>query len=372
MNTDLAKLHHDVVFGQSGGRIIWQPRIGCWYGDKVFAGEPLPEPFTGMSPKDIYRELGCSHRLYGWYNRCLKCIEHPSVRRTERKLNERDTEITIDTPVGRQIAIARKTESSSRTIHAKREIETAEELKVATWREENTTWEWDEETYRSALEDVGDLGAPTMYLPRMGIQCLYIEKMGVERAIYALYDWPDTMEAFFRAREESHHRLIDVINPSPIDIINYGENVHAGTLPPGLFKRVHLPECQRRGEKLKAAGKFTTSHWDGDCRPLFPFVRDCGLDGIEAITPVPQGDVTLEETRDALGDEMFLLDGIPAIYFDDTFSEDVLTECVHRIIDLFAPRLVLGISDELSSTGDIERIRLVGRIVDDYNAQFDG
>jgi hypothetical protein len=68
---------------------------------------------------------------------------------------------------------------------------------------------------------------------------------------------------------------------------------------------------------------------------------------------------------------MFLLDGIPAIYFDDTFSEDVLVECVYRLIELFAPRLVLGISDELSSTGDIERIRLVGRIVDNYNAQFD-
>jgi hypothetical protein len=31
----------------------------------------------------------------------------------------------------------------------------------------------------------------------------------------------------------------------------------------------------------------------------------------------------------------------------------------------------LGISDEISSHGDLERIRLVGRIVDEYNAQFD-
>jgi len=32
------------------------------------------------------------------------------------------------------------------------------------------------------------------------------------------------------------------------------------------------------------------------------------------------------------------------------------------------PKLILGISDEMSSRGDIERIRLVGRVVDDYNA----
>ena len=78
--------------------------------------------------------------------------------------------------------------------------------------------------------------------------------------------------------------------------------------------------------------------------------------------------MTLEEIKAALGDEMFLIDGIPAIYFDHTFGEDVLTECARKIIDLFAPKLILGISDEISSTGDIERIRLVGRIVDDHNA----
>ena len=88
------------------------------------------------------------------------------------------------------------------------------------------------------------------------------------------------------------------------------------------------------------------------------------------MTPQPQGDVTLDEVKDALGDTMFLLDGIPAVYFDDTFSVDVLVDCVHRLIELFAPKLILGISDEISSTGDLDRIKVVGEIVDEYNAQF--
>jgi len=54
-------------------------------------------------------------------------------------------------------------------------------------------------------------------------------------------------------------------------------------------------------------------------RPLLQYAHETGLDGIEAITPRPQGDVTLEEAKEALGDDMFLLDGIPAIYFDKTF-----------------------------------------------------
>jgi hypothetical protein len=56
------------------------------------------------------------------------------------------------------------------------------------------------------------------------------------------------------------------------------------------------------------------------------------------------------------------------VYFDATFTDDDLAECTQKIIKLFAPKLVLGISDEMSSQGEIERIRLVGKIVDDYNA----
>jgi hypothetical protein len=103
---------------------------------------------------------------------------------------------------------------------------------------------------------------------------------------------------------------------------------------------------------------------------LLRYAQETGLDGIEAITPQPQGDVTLEEIKEALGDTMFLLDGIPAIYFDDTFSIEVLEACTRRLIELFAPRLVLGISDEISSTGDLDRIKVVGQIVDEYNASF--
>ena len=57
-----------------------------------------------------------------------------------------------------------------------------------------------------------------------------------------------------------------------------------------------------------------------------------------------------------------------AIYFDETYPEQTLIDCAKRVIDLFAPNLVLGISDEISSHGEIERIRLVTEVVDDYNA----
>lgn len=371
MSRNWWQLHEDVVFERANGKIVWQPRIGCWLKDKEFAGEPVPPRYEGMDLPAIFRDLDCSDRLYG-YTDCLKEVEDPRLHHRYNDLGDGRTEHIIETPAGKQVEIVRKSSNNWLTLHDKREVTTEEELKVVVWREEHTTWEWDSTKYDELVEKVGDLGAPCIILPRMNVQDLYIERMGSENGIYALYDWPETVEAFFTAREESHHRMIDVVNASPVKIINFGENVHSSTLPPDLYRKYQLPACQRRCEKLHAAGKFVYSHWDGDCGPLLPLVRETGLDGIEAITPIPQGDVTLEQAKEALGDEMFLLDGIPALYFDETYSVETLVECTRKVIDLFAPKLVLGISDEISSTGDIERVRVVGEIVDEYNEKVGG
>ncbi len=366
---DLNKLHSDVVFGKSGGKIIWQPRIACWYHDKLFAGEKLPAPYEGMDLFDIYRDLGCSARLYEKFNFCYEAVEPECVKTHKRMLNETDEETIIETPVGRQTTVNRKTPNSPRAIRLKWEISGEEEMKVAIWRLESTKWKWNQKTFDDLVADYGDLGAPTMFMPRVTLQDLYINKMGVENALYALYDWPDTVNAYFKALDDCHDRMIDVINVSPIDIINFGDNLHCETLPPHLFKKYVLPSYLRRCEKLHRAGKFISSHWDGDTKTLLPLAKETGLDAIEAITPVPQGDVTLEETKAALGD-MFLLDGVPAILFNDYYSVVELVDTTKKVIDLFAPRLVLGISDEMSSMGDIERVRIVADIVDEYNSQF--
>ncbi len=371
MVQDFEKLHTDVVFGRSNGKIIWQPRIGAWFYDRKFFKVPFPARYEGMDLPDIYRSLGCSARIYD-YRFSFKRIEHPEVKETIRKLNDTDFEKTISTPVGSQKVILRNTPSSDVPIHLKREVETEEELKVAVWRELHTNWLFDKQEYDKIRAKWLGLGAPTMYLPRMNVQDLYLSKMGVEKGIYAILDWPKTVEAYFEALEISHNKLIDLINKSPIDIINFGENVHAGTLGEDLFLKYHLPACRRRCEKLHKAEKFVSSHWDGETKPLLKYLSQTGLDGIEAITPKPQGDVTLEEIRDALPGNMVLMDGIPAILFDDMFPEEMLIEYAKRCIELFAPKLVLGISDEISSTGDLERIRIVGQIVDEYNSRFKG
>jgi hypothetical protein len=365
-NIDLHQLALDSAYRRTG-KIIWQPRIGAWLAYKNQMGIPLPDWCEGLDEYGILRAMGVSARLYA-FNACYVSDE-PDVQIEETVLNEQDKEIRIITPVGTSRCVVHS--STDNWTQRQREwlVSSEEDLRIAIWREENRTWRFDQATYDKLLAENGDLGAPMIYLPRTNIQSLYIDSAGVEGGIMLLADHTDTCEVFFRALDDSHDRLIDVVNDCPIQLVNFGDNVHADTLGMTYFKKYLLPAYQRRCEKLRGAGKFTFAHWDGNCKPLLPYVHETGLDGIEAITPEPQGDVTLEECAAALGD-MFMIDGLPAVYFDTTFSEQELIDCTKKMIDLFAPNLIMGISDEIATFGDIDRIHLVTQIIDDYNASI--
>lgn len=369
-NIDYPRLHHDVAFGRAGGRIIWQPRIECWYDDRTFAGEPFPEELAGLTRPDMYRALGCSARVYD-YRLCFERVPDPRMRVERIELTDRDDpeaayELRTTTPVGEIYERFHRTPSSWAEVRDSWPVTDVDDLRVMGWIQEHTDWRFNPETFAKIESEWGDLGAPTMFTPRVNVQHLYIDIMGVEHGIYMLYDHPNEVERYFRILDENHRRLMSVLAESPVDLINFGDNVHAGTLSPDLFTKYVLPAYQERCETLHAAGKFAYAHWDGDTKSLLQFARETGLDGIEAITPKPQGDVELEEVKEALG-EMHLIDGIAAILFDPVYPVDQLLEQAQKVIDLFAPNLILGISDEISSTGEIERIREVGNLVEAYN-----
>jgi len=90
------------------------------------------------------------------------------------------------------------------------------------------------------------------------------------------------------------------------------------------------------------------------------------FDGYEALTPPPLGDVPLEDIARALGDSgKILVDGIPATLFLREFKESRLIDLTKKVLDLFSPNLILGISDELC-IGDGRRLKKVSKIVEKF------
>jgi hypothetical protein len=189
--------------------------------------------------------------------------------------------------------------------------------------------------------------------------------------IYALVDDPDEMEETMRVIDASYDQLWEeAIACDRVTIVNFGENIHDQLLSPKYFEKYLLPFYEKRAKQLKKAGIFTHIHIDGHFRSLLKYLRDLPFDGLEALTPLPQGDVSLEEIKEYIGDKV-LLDVVPAILFTPTYSADELMETVERIVELFYPRLILGASDEVpQGAGEeaIKRVRMISEWCQRYTA----
>ena len=343
-------------------RIVWQPRIEHWYNWNKKMGR-LPEKYKNKSLLEIYDDLGTSVR----YPRgsLLKI----SYKKTKvKQIGSTSSGITtiFETPIGNLKQTMKFGEQGTSSYYSEHLIKDLEEIKIMEYILTDAEYEFDINAFWRAEKKIGDMGVTQFFYPRAPLQRLIIDYMGFENTIYALHDYPQKIEKFLRAIEESDDRMYEILLESPVKILNFGENIDANLNSPVLFKKYLIPYYKKRVAQIHQSGKFCHIHLDGSLKALLPLLKEneAGFDGYEACTPLPQGDITLEELKDTLGNTIILLDGIPAILFLPSYSYQELEKFAIKILGTFSPNLILGISDEISPSGDIERVRFISKIVE--------
>jgi hypothetical protein len=124
--------------------------------------------------------------------------------------------------------------------------------------------------------------------------------MGFEPTVYALKEHRKDVLELIRVCDEADERICSVIAQCPVQVVDYGDNIDCNLISPSMYEEFILPVYERRWGQLKPAGKFICSHWDGFIKPILPYAKRSFLDAIEALTPQPQGDVTVHEIKEAL------------------------------------------------------------------------
>lgn len=347
-----------VFEGKKPSVIPWQPRIYYWYNANI-TRKTIPERFKDKSMMEVYKELKISPR---YISEVLNLNPiRMNFNKVEVKMNmEEDNIITIlSTPLGELREVKKmNTEGGHRIVEFF--CKKIEHLKIIEYVIKNLSFHFDEDIYNQGLETFENWGVPQIYPPRRSpLQMLFLDFMGIEETIYALYDEKKKVEEFMKVCEETDEKLYEVLITSPLKIINFGENLDSQIISPSLFEKYLLPYYNKRCHKLHKAGKFCHIHIDGRLKGFLPYLSHLDFDGYEALTPAPQGDVELEEIKSAIGNKV-LIDGIPAIMFLDEYSEEELLEFTNKVIKLFYPHLILGVSDELPPDAKIERVEMIG------------
>jgi hypothetical protein len=352
-----AELNIAVFEGQDPGRFLWQPRLEYWYETNKRRGS-LPPGMGDFSLIDIYDYCHASIR---YFTKPLK-QRYKKTEVTERWLNEYSKERIFRTPLGELREVHHYDEIKLTSYPSEFRIKTLKDFELQEFLLHDEEWFWDEEEFQFAVEMVGYRGLPQFYFRRSPLQGLFIEYFGFEKTIFLMFDNPGILERYKEAASAADDAMYRVICNCPVKILNFGENIDAHMVSPLIWDKHLLPYYHKRDRQLKEAGKFTHIHVDGAMKPLIMKIRNSPFDGIEACTPLPQGDVSLDEIKKAVGNRV-LLDGIPAIFFLNDYPFEGVISFLRQLIDMFHPRLILGISDELPPDADIERVRVIGEVI---------
>jgi len=372
-----------VYEGREGHPLVFQPRLRHWFDVNHNAGT-LPERYQGMYLDEVYRDLGVTPRevwgprrigseLSGYF--ALNVVEGDDVEVWTRRMRgyegeERDDYLIteIKTPLGTLRQVQRYTEHGTSLMNVEYFLKGLDDLKVFEYVLGERSYGWDRNRYEWGKRRYGDAIPLRAQLERSPLMWLIVGIMGFKRTVTMIWRHPEEMKEFMEVLEEEHVKQIEAYRGKPVAELSFGDNMHQDLSPPPYFREYVIPFYQRAIPRVHAQGMVATSHFDGYLKQLLPLVGETGLDGLECVTPLPQGDVTLAEMKGGMGD-MFLRDGIPAVHMCPWTPVETLESHVRELIKAFYPRLILGVSDLLPANGDVERVRIVNEMVKEFNPE---
>jgi hypothetical protein len=189
------------------------------------------------------------------------------------------------------------------------------------------------------------------------------EYMGFEAVVFALHDNEQRVLDFLEFQEYHDLRFVELAARAPGSIVIISDHADENLISPPLYRRYCIPFYRKACRIIHAAGKYASTHLDGNFRGFFPFIGETGFDLLDGCTPAPMFNYEVEELAAALAPGMSCYCGVPAGLFTIGTSHDEICSFGERIARAFGGRAIVNVGDILPPTGDIEAVIALGKHV---------
>ena len=344
-------------------RVPWFGDLDYWYSSARARGI-LAEQYQGDGYFRLNRDLGVGFYLQGYYpfNQHNEGVTFSEVRDGDRLIK------TMHTPHGDLTEIQQYLTTSYSWGFIKHFVEKASDLPAFKFYLDSLefTPAYEEAARRKSL--VGDNGVVLCYTPHSPYMELATNYVGVVNLVYLLADCPDEMRAILTVLEEKYDQASALTVASPAECIMIPENLSGEAVGVTYYKRYLRPFENKWIQRIRQAGKYSFIHMDGTLKGLIKHVAETGFDVIEAATPFPSGDMTMQEIADTVTSDTIIWGGLPGVVFTPNFSEEDFVAHVKSVLQVMRrnPHYVLGVADQVPPDGLLERVGAVAALCDEF------
>jgi hypothetical protein len=258
-------------------------------------------PFTcygGLFPENE-REPLLSNGDIGLVNRVpLYSIQTPNIKSKSEEYWEgtaHKVKYTYETPVGSVSETLRTGGGYGSSLRCEFLIKSPDDYKVVEFMVRDRIQKPSYEGFVNATKSMGEIGAVVGNVGYSPIQQMLVMYMGPEQFGIDYYENRDLFDSLYNALTEKDRELYKISAESPSEFFIYGENTTSEMIGLERFEKYAVPRYREFADMLHAKGKKLGSHMDGNLQILKHAIADSGFDFLEAFTPAPMFDMTLED-----------------------------------------------------------------------------
>ena len=207
-------------------------------------------------------------------------------------------------------------------------------------------------------------GLPCLGLPRSPLPALCCEWMGIQNLSMLMMDAGKKVIEALARMDELEAPIIDGVCDLAPPLVHFPDNLSSENLA-GFYDDFMRERYRRRIETLHQAGVRCAVHLDGSVRALLPKLARVGFDAVEALTPVPSGDITVDEMAGITQDtDVILWGGVPGAMFAPPYEWETMKQHVLHVLEAWeGRRFILGVADQVPPNGNLEYCKKISELL---------
>ena len=370
-----------VLEGANPGHMPFVPDITDWYvanrtpkgqarkhapGAYIADSDPIhscrgtiPEKYKDFTLLDFYREFnwGFHAHIYDWCD-----VEYHGGVEYEQKVQGSERIRCFHTPRG---MLVHKDSLAADGTWCPREhyVKDLKDLEIMRMIVESARYIPRYDYIKSIIDDVGEIGQVDLNINRSPFGKLVHTYMGFEKVVYAMIDALDVINDFLVLQREKDLEIIKLAAAGPQRLVIISDHADENLISPNYYEQYCIPFYQEAGKIFHNAGKFVSTHLDGNFKGFFPILGKTGFDLLDGCTPAPMFNYEVEELAEAMPERMYAFCGVPSTLFCRQLPTEQIIAFGDRIIDALKGRAILNVGDILPPDGDIEQVIALGKHV---------